>query len=64
VKASSADIHNILRKTELRTVLRSKNRLFLVRKEMVRKIVRSESTLFYFTQHFTQQQLIYFYWQK
>ena len=28
VKASSADIHNILRKTELRTVLRSKNRLF------------------------------------
>ena len=28
VKASSADIHNILRKTELRTLLRSKNRLF------------------------------------
>ena len=28
MKASSADIHNILRKTELRTLLRSKNRLF------------------------------------
>ena len=36
-------IHWKLRKTELRTELRSEHRLFLVRKQMVRKEVRSES---------------------
>ena len=41
-KKTSADIHNILRKTELRTVLRSKNRLFSTQ-NLVRSEVRSES---------------------